>query len=241
MGALHDMNAANRVPLGHKMGVRVSDSDSFINEVTDEMRREKLFGYLRRYGWIAVVIVLGIVGGTAWNEYRSAQDRAAAEAAGDALLAALAENDPAARAMAISDVSASGNSAVITAMLTAATQEEAEDYAAAAATLGDLASRSDLPPIYRDLAAIKAAMLPVGDLPTRLTALEALAQPGQPFRLLALEQIAYLTLESGDTAGAIAVLRQIEEDAAVTRGLRERAQTLMIALGEEPATATQTQ
>ena len=235
------MYAANRVPGRHKTGVRVSDSDSFINEVTDEMRREKLFGYLRRYGWIAVVVVLGIVGGTAWNEFRSAQSRTAAEAAGDALLTALAVNDPAARAAAIADVSASGNAAVITAMLTAATQEEAEDYAAAATTLGELASRSDVPAIYRDLAAIKSAMLPVGDVPTRLAGLEALAQAGQPFRLLALEQIAYLTLETGDAAAAITVLRQIEEDAAVTRGLRERAQTLIIALGEEPAAPTQLQ
>jgi len=222
-------------------GVRVSDSDSFINEVTEEMRREKLFGYLRRYGWIAVVIVLGIVGGTAWNEYRAAQDRAAAEAAGDALLAALGENDEAVRAAAMSGVEASGNAAVVAALLTASTQQEAGEIDAAAATLGELAARGDVPAIYRDLAAIKAAMLPVGDTATRLAALEALAQPGQPFRLLALEQMAYLTLESGDQAGAVALMRQITEDAAVTRGLQERAQSLLIALGEDVATPTPTQ
>lgn len=222
-------------------GVRVSDSDSFINEVTEVMRREKLFGYLRRYGWIAVVIVLGIVGGTAWNEYRAAQDRAAAEAAGDALLAALGENDEAVRAAAMSGVEASGNAAVVTALLTAATQQEAGEIDAAAATLGELAARGDVPAIYRDLAAIKAAMLPVGDNATRLAALEALAQPGQPFRLLALEQMAYLTLEGGDQAGAVALMRQITEDAAVTRGLQERAQSLLIALGEDVANSTPTQ
>ena len=222
-------------------GVRVSDSDSFINEVTEEMRREKLFGYLRRYGWIAVVIVLGIVGGTAWNEYRAAQDRAAAEAAGDALLAALGENDEAVRAAAMSSVEASGNAAVVTALLTASTQQEAGEIDAAAATLGELAARGDVPAIYRDLAAIKAAMLPVGDNATRLAALEALAQPGQPFRLLALEQMAYLTLEGGDQAGAVALMRQITEDAAVTRGLQERAQSLLIALGEDVANSTPTQ
>ncbi|MFU8822871.1 tetratricopeptide repeat protein [Yoonia sp.] len=219
----------------------MSDSDSFINEVTEEMRREKLFGYLRRYGWIAVVIVLGIVGGTAWNEYRAAQDRAAAEAAGDALLAALGENDEAVRAAAMSGVEASGNAAVVTALLTASTQQEAGEIDAAAATLGELAARGDVPAIYRDLAAIKAAMLPVGDNATRLAALEALAQPGQPFRLLALEQMAYLTLEGGDQAGAVALMRQITEDAAVTRGLQERAQSLLIALGEDVANSTPTQ
>nr|WP_213394682.1 tetratricopeptide repeat protein [Yoonia sp.] len=211
----------------------MSNPDSFIDEVTEEMRRDKLFGYLRRYGWIAVLVVLGIVGGTAWNEYRNAQDRAAAQAAGDALLAALAENDETARATAMAGVSAQGNAAVITALLMASTQQEAGQAEAAAASLGALAADPATPAIYRDLAAIKAAMLPVGEMPARLAALEVLAQPGQPFRLLALEQMAYLTLETGDQTGAVAILRQIAEDAAVTRGLLDRAQTLLIALGED--------
>jgi hypothetical protein len=221
------------MPLAAQKGAGMSNPDSFIDEVTEEMRRDKLFGYLRRYGWIAVLVVLGIVGGTAWNEYRSAQDRAAAQAAGDALLAALAENDEAARATAMAAVSAQGNAAVITALLTASTQQEAGQAEAAAASLGALAADPATPATYRDLAAIKAAMLPVGEMPARLAALEVLAQPGQPFRLLALEQMAYLTLETGDQTGAVAILRQIAEDAAVTRGLSDRVQTLLIALGED--------
>jgi hypothetical protein len=225
------------MPLAAQKGAGMSNPDSFIDEVTEEMRRDKLFGYLRRYGWVAVLIVLGIVGGTAWNEYRSAQDRAAAQAAGDALLAALAENDEAARATAMAAVSAAGNAAVITALLTASTQQQAGQAEAAAASLGALATNADTTAIYRDLAAIKAAMLPVGDMPARLAALAPLAQPGQPFRLLALEQMAYLTLETGDQTGAVAILRQIAEDAAVTRGLSDRVQTLLIALGEDAAGA----
>ena len=130
-------------------------------------------------------------------------------------------------------VSAAGNAAVITALLTASTQQQAGQAEAAAASLSALATNADTTAIYRDLAAIKAAMLPVGEMPARLAALEVLAQPGQPFRLLALEQMAYLTLETGDQTGAVAILRQIAEDAAVTRGLSDRVQTLLISLGED--------
>jgi hypothetical protein len=209
----------------------VSNPDSFINEVTEEMRREKLFGYLRRYGWIAVVIVLGIVGGTAWNEFRAAQDRNAAESAGDALLAALNQNDPDSRANALAGIAASGNAAVITALLTAAAQEEAGDIAAAQASLASVAGDGSVPAIYRDLAAIRGAMLPDSDPATRAAALESLAQPGAPFRLLALEQMAYLALETGDNDQAISLFRQIAEDAAATRGAQDRAQSLLTALG----------
>ncbi len=221
------------------MGAALSNSDSFLDEVAEEVQRDKLYGYLRRYGWIAVLAVLLIVGGAAWNEYRKAQTRAAAEATGDALLDALNQDDFAARADAIAAVDAQGAAVAVVALLTAATQEEAGDIDAAAETLAGLVTNADIPEMYRDLATFKAAMLPSDDPAARMIALEQLAQPGQPFRLLALEQMAYAKLEQGETDAAIADLRSIVEDAAVTRGLRERAQTLMVALGEpipEPET-----
>ena len=36
----------------------MSDTDSFIDEVTEEVKRDRLFAMMKRYGWIAVVIVL---------------------------------------------------------------------------------------------------------------------------------------------------------------------------------------
>ncbi|EBA11432.1 tetratricopeptide repeat protein [Roseobacter sp. CCS2] len=210
----------------------MSDTDSFINEVTEEVRREKLYGYLRRYGWIGVAAVLLLVGGAAWNEYSNAQARSAAEATGDALMSALEENDPTVRAAAMAQVEGDGAAAAVTLLLRAATEQEAGDNAAAAQTLNDVTTNPDVPEMYRDVAALKAAMLPSDDVAARRANLEALSQPGQPFRLLALEQIAYMTLGEGDADGAIAVMREIVEDAGVTRGLRERVQTLMVALGE---------
>ena len=56
----------------------MSDTDSFINEVNDEVRRDRLYGYLQRYGWIAILVVVLIVVGAAWSEYRKAQTRARA-------------------------------------------------------------------------------------------------------------------------------------------------------------------
>ena len=42
----------------------VSDTDSFIDEVSEEIRREKLFKTFRKYGWIGVALVVIVVGGT---------------------------------------------------------------------------------------------------------------------------------------------------------------------------------
>ena len=36
----------------------MSGTDSFIEEVSEEVRRDKLFAKMRKYGWIAVLLVL---------------------------------------------------------------------------------------------------------------------------------------------------------------------------------------
>lgn len=209
----------------------MSDTDSFIDEVTDEVRRDALYGYIRRYGWIAVTAVVVLVGGAAYNEYSKAQATSAAQAAGDGILAAMGEDDAAARAQALAGIPADGSAVAVTALLTAAAQQDADNVAGALTTLQGLAINADVPEIYRDLAAFKAAMLPNDDLTARQSALETLAQPGMPFALLAREQLGLMQVEAGETDAAIETMRAIAEDAGVTRGLRERAQTLIVALG----------
>ena len=210
----------------------MSDSDSFINEVTEEVRRDQLYRYLRRYGWIAVLCILLLVGGAAWNEYRKAQSTAAAQATGDALLSALAQNDPEFRMAALTEVNAEGAATAVTALIAAASQQEAGDIDAAVSTLQALAVNTDVPAIYNDLAGFKAAMLEP-DATTRRTSLEAMAQPGAPFALLAQEQLGLADLAAGNTDAALERFTAIAEDAGVTRGLRQRAQTVMVSLGAE--------
>jgi hypothetical protein len=71
-------------------------------------------------------------------------------------------------------------------------------------------------------------------LEERVTAFEALSKPGNPFRLLAEEQIALIDLEQGKTDNAIEKISQILLDSELTAGLRNRATQMMIALGRDP-------
>lgn len=213
----------------------MSETDSFINEVSEEVRKDQLFGYVRKYGWIAATLIVLIVGGAAYSEWTKAQDRAAAEATGDALLNALLEDDPLARAEALAAVSTEGPAAAVTGLLTASAQQEADDLAAAKAALDAVAVNPDVSDVYRDLAVFKSALIEIegADQAARRQTLEQLTTPGLPYRLLALEQLAMMDIAAGEQDAAVTGLRAIVEDAAVTRGLRERAQTMMIALGEE--------
>ena len=38
-----------------------NQNDSFIDEVTEDLRRDRLFLAMRRYGWIAVLAILVLV------------------------------------------------------------------------------------------------------------------------------------------------------------------------------------
>ncbi len=213
----------------------MSESDSFINEVTEEVQRDRLYGYLRRYGWIAVLAVLVLVGGAAVNEYRKAQAEADAQALGDAMFAALETDDAAGRAGALSGLGAESEAAVIAALLEAGELQAAGQTAAAADRLEAVANAATTPPLYPDVALLKSLMLRAPDMdPGALKdALGPLAQPGAPFRLLAAEQIVYADLAAGETEAAMAGLDAILDDAELRPGLRERAQNLMVALGGE--------
>ena len=137
----------------------MSETDSFIEEVSEEVRRDRLYGAIRRYGWIAVVGVVAIVGGASWNEYNKAQDRAAAEALGDGIMAAMEADEPGARADALSAIAAEGNAAVVLKLQQAAELEASDRMADAVAILDGIAADGAVAAIYRDIAGFKSILL----------------------------------------------------------------------------------
>ncbi len=208
----------------------LSETDSFIEEVTEEVRRDRLFALIRRYGWIAVLVVLLIVGGAAFNEYRKAQVRNQAEGLGDAVLAAMDADDAAA---ALGEIADPGAAQPVVSLLKSAFALEAEDAGAAIAALAEIEGDADAPVLYRQLATLKRVMLTAEstDPDARIDALTPLTAAGAPFRVLAEEQIAWAEVEKGDTDAAIARLRALLEDTEASQGLRQRATQLIVALG----------
>jgi hypothetical protein len=209
----------------------VSNPESFIDEVSEEVRRDQLFAMMKRYGWIAVLLVVVLVGGAAWTEYSRAKATAAAQATGDGILAALEFDDSAQRSEALAALPASA----ITAMITSSELQLSGDLEAAAAALDGLVADMTVAQVYRDIAAFKAILLrhDVMSPEDRKIALALLAAPGGELRLLAMEQMALADIELGDIEAALAGLTSILEDAGVTRGLRDRASSLIVALGGE--------
>jgi hypothetical protein len=222
----------------------MSDSDSFIDEVTEEVRRDRLFAIFRRYGWIAALVIVAVVGGAAWNEYQKAQTRAQAEAIGDELLAAMRENDAAARAARLQAIDpATPGEAAIVAMSLAGAQAEAGDSAEAAEALNAIAVNGDLPEIYRQIAAFKALTLQSASMTfeERRSAFQNLATAGSPLRTLAEEQLALVDADAGETEAAIDRFQALLQDAEASGDLQQRAMQAIVALGGTPQPRTGSQ
>lgn len=211
----------------------MSDTDSFIDEVTEEVRRDRLFALMRRYGWIAVLAVFVLVGGAAWNEWNKAQKRSAAEDFGDRMLAALETEDEAARIQALGAIDAVTPAGKAVLDMLTASEQVASDPKGAATRLLALADSPDVESIYRQIATLKAVMIPDAglSLDDRRSRLDGLALSAGLMHLLAEEQLAMLDIEAGDNEAAIVRLRQVILDAGATAGLRNRATQVMVALG----------
>lgn len=213
----------------------MSDTDSFIEEVNEEVRREKLFGYVRKYGWIAILAVLGVVGVTGFLEYQKATTARAAQQLGDRVVTAINAEDAAQRAAALAEVAPdAGDAAVIVEMRRAGELVEAGDTAGAIAAFESVAN-SGASPVYADMARLKAIMLrPAEQEPAaRDMALAELAAPGALYRPLALEQQGLVALAAGDQDKAVEIFTELFRDSEITDGLRNRAMQMLVALGAD--------
>lgn len=212
----------------------MSNPDSFIDEVTEEVRRDRLFAAFRKYGWIGGLLVALVVGGAAWNEWQKSQEAARAEAFGDAMLDAMDLGAPEDRAAAVAAVPVDGSQAALQALMLAS--DPASDKAGALAALDRLIADTTQPQLYRDLAVLRRVVIAGADSPVadRRAALEGIAAPGRAFRTLAAEQLAYLLVEEGKKDEAIAALSALMQDQESPVGLKRRAGQLITALGGTP-------
>lgn len=214
----------------------MSNTDSFIDEVSEEVRRDRLNRMLRKYGWIVLLVVFVAVGAAAANEWWKARVEAQAAAFGGEVDAALQIADPERQAAALEAIPAEGQAAVATGFLAAAAHMQSEDYAAAIAVLegvGDTVAGDDTLTgltALKLVAALAAADRPVAD---RFALLDPLIAAENPFYLLLLEQRGIAHLADANPAAALSDFEIILRDTELTAPLRDRVQTLVVALGGE--------
>lgn len=213
----------------------MSDRDSFIDEVSEEVRRDRMYALWRRWGPYViggVVVVVALAGGKAWMDAEAIQD---ARNAGGAMIAA-SEIAPTEAAEALTTLAeqTGDDGAAVLARLRAAGAFAADGREAEAAQAYEIvAENSAADRVLRDFAAFRAVMESASGMEpmARAEALTPIADGNGAFRLLALEARGAALLAAGETEAATEALRAVAVDEAAPQGLRQRVEAVLTAIG----------
>ena len=213
----------------------MSNNESFIQEVSEEVRRDRLYRILKKWGWIGIAVIVALVGGASFNEWNKDSKMNSARNLGDRVLSAVSNKDP----IELKEIETSNISQdifiknLLSAILLSDNKLDASKKA--------LEEIRDLPSItktYRELNAFKLGLLLLKEdnltSDERFGVFEEFVEPGSPFRLLAKEQQALLLIEQGKLELAIKALSQISVDSETTASLKRRVTQLRISLGGDP-------
>ncbi|MFO7854496.1 MAG: hypothetical protein R6V44_04640 [Paracoccaceae bacterium] len=216
----------------------MSDGDSFIQEVSEELRRDRMYALWRRWGPYVIGLVVAIVVAAAVATWLDRRETAEARRAGSALIEASEAADPAAAFGAVAEAE-EGGPALVARLSQGAALAAAGDLDAAAEIYDAVAAREGIEPVYRALAGLKAVMLrEPGMTPSaRVDALSPHAADGAPFRPLVLGRRAAAHLAAGDASAAAADAEAVLAEPLATEALRERAARILVLSGVDPAEA----
>lgn len=228
------------------LAITPPNNDVFMREVDEEVRREQMMEFGRKYGaWIAILVVLFLVvlGGSIWWRYHQQQ---VAGRQGEAFQAAIGDlgqgNIKAADApLAKLATSHADGYRAMAAFTQADILLKNGDDKGAVAKLAGIANDASLDPPFRNLALVRETALQYDDLKPQqvVDRLKPLAVKGNPWFGSAGEMvgIAYTRMNRNDLAAKL--FGQIAEDQTVPDSLRQRAVQMAALLKGEAAAANE--
>lgn len=206
-----------------------------MQEVSEEVRKDRFYRILKKWGWVGIALIVALVGGASFNEWNKESKINSARNLGDRVLAAIASKDVIdLKEIEIKNVSQD----IFIKNLMSAILFSDDKLDASKKALEEIGGIPEITKTYKDLNAFKLGLLLLksGNLTgeERFGVFEALVEPGSPFRSLAKEQQALILIEQGNIELAIKTLMEITDDSETTDTLRRRVAQLRISLGSDP-------
>lgn len=205
----------------------MSDTDSFIEEVSEEVRRDRLFRLFRKYAWLAILLVVLIVAGAAFNEYRKITEQRDAAILGDQLYEAL-RSDSTTRLSLLEKIEPKNIDAkALVDLITVNTLIESGNDDDAVKLLQEISSNTKYNSLYRELADFKSVLMANSTLQQKLDDLQSFTQPGSTLRIIAMEEKSLIQIELGNVSQAINTLEALLQEPEINRGQSKRASDLL--------------
>jgi hypothetical protein len=220
------------------LAVKPKDSDTFVREVDEEMRRERVSGFMARYGYYViggVALLLAAIGGWIWWQHRQNVEAGVQAEKLTQVVEQLEQNNAKAAAPAIDELAGSDRAGYRLAALFARANAQISTNAIPAAieTLKGIANDGDAPQPYRDAALIRQTQLEMDNLPPDQLAqrLRPLAQAGNAWHGSAGEMLAVALIRQQKFQEAGRVFEAMAKDKSVPETIRARAIQMASSLG----------
>ena len=221
-----------------------NDTDSFVNEVDENLRRERALDAAKKYGpWLIGVFALFVLALGGWQLWQSMSTNSARQHAVEfaAAQAMVEANNLAGAKTEFERLSNEGPRAyrAMAQMEHAAILAQEGDLEAALAGF-DAAAETAPDPVMRESAQIRAAYIAadIQDFAALRTRLQPLIDSDTRVQYLAKELLAVEAWEAGETQLARDTLEQLTLAFDAPDTLRQRAQIALSVLGPAPATET---
>ncbi|RTL52823.1 MAG: tetratricopeptide repeat protein [Bradyrhizobiaceae bacterium] len=206
------------------------------SEIDEDLRREQVQKFLKRYSGLIFAVALVIVAGVGgWRFYQLSQEKKAAEssAAFEAAITLAGQNKSADAEGAFNKIVADGTKGYqALSRLRAAAEAAKRDPKAAVLLYDGIAADGALGPAEQDIARIRAAGVlldtaPYAEIRQRL---EPLAAPGRAFRHTARELLSLSAWRNSDASATRQWLDMISKDPESPSAIRSRAEALQALL-----------
>ena len=235
------MRGRRYIPALAAAGTGAGVADIF-DEINEDLRAERMRGFVFRYGWIAAVVVVLVVGGVGGVQlWRWWKDRVAGEAAVTFTQALRDANGVGANPssqLAVPELeslvaSAPDGYRTLARFRLAALEADGNDLKGALTLWDQIAGDSTADPDMRGLANLLWAQrqLDSGDPAAIAARLDPLADPNNTWHALAQEAQAELAIRQNDSARAVPLLTRLSIDPNAPDNLRQRAGLLLALLG----------
>lgn len=214
--------------------------DNFIQELEDDLRRDRHAALWSKYGRyvvaVALVIVIGAAATVAWRHYRTGERTKDSMAYNAAMTLASqgpgAASDAALPALRAIAPSGSDSYATLARLQEAALLTRAGKPEEAVAVYDALAGNRDVDPMFRDLAMLLRVLVVFDkEDPASLSSRLVPLTQSSAWRYTALELTALLAQRSGDTTKARDIYTTLADDPNTPRQLRGRAAEMLAGLG----------
>ncbi len=216
----------------------MANPESFLEEVAEEVRRDRLFRFFKKYGWLFIIVILLAICASIFWEWNKNSSTLKARNNGDLLAEAVkeSENGDLTKLEGLLSkeslfVGPSSDLVAVTKILYAEYLFEITgDSNEAMSLLQEVTSSRDFSEELRQLARLKHMFFALNNEPDGYEYLDQLAAPNNYFRSLVEEQRIQLHISDNEIDKAISKINVLTEDPEVTQVQKRRLMDLKAAI-----------